>query len=331
MKILVSYFKKHIKTLLLFILFALIFTSVFYLSNLPLDAVFYSFLLCFAAGIMFFALSFLQYKKRHKRLQTLMKTITLSTNGLPAAKDIIEQDYIDLISLVHETLVQTVSDFDGKTSEMTEYYTLWAHQIKTPIAAMRLLLQSEESGASQELLAELFKIEQYAQMVLHYLKLESINSDFAFSHCSLDDILKEVLRKYARQFILKKISLEFRETNQLVLTDKKWLSFVIEQLISNALKYTNEGTIFIYPHPDAPKTLVIEDTGIGIGEQDLPRIFERGFTGYNGHTDKRATGIGLYLCKQVLDKLSHSIAVFSKAGKGTTIYLDLKESGVEIE
>ena len=123
--------------------------------------------------------------------------------------------------------------------------------------------------------------------------------------------------------------MDFQPTNYKVLTDEKWLVFVIEQLLSNAIKYTNKGKISIYPLED--KKLVIEDTGIGISKEDIPRIFDKGFTGYNGRTDKKATGLGLYLCKNILDKLSHKISIESEVGVKTKVILDLAMVNVNIE
>ena len=139
----------------------------------------------------------------------------------------------------------------------------------------------------------------------------------------LDDIVKQAIRKYAKSFIRKKIRLNYKDLNFNVLTDEKWLVFVVEQLLSNALKYTNEGHISIYLDDHLPNTLVIADTGIGIEQEDLPRVFEKGFTGYIGRTDKKSTGIGLYLCKQILNKLSHTITIESQVGKGTKVKIGL--------
>ena len=205
---------------------------------------------------------------------------------------------------------------------MMEYYTLWAHQIKTPIAAMRLLLQSEDTEQNRELLAELFRVEQYVEMVLSYLRLGSTSNDFVIQKYPLESIVRQAVRKYAPLFIRKKIRLELGTLSSEVLTDEKWLCFVVEQLLSNSLKYTPKGTISIREEPG--KVLVIEDTGIGIAQEDLPRIFEKGFTGKNGRSDKRATGLGLYLCRRVLEKLSHRMEIRSQPGKGTQVrlYLD---------
>ena len=118
------------------------------------------------------------------------------------------------------------------------------------------------------------------------------------ANVELDDLIHQAVRKYAPLFIRRKIALQYEDVHCQILTDEKWLEFVLEQVLSNALKYTRKGKIKIYMDPQSPKTLVIEDTGIGIAPEDLPRVFERGYTGYNGRTDKRSTGIGLYLCRQ---------------------------------
>lgn len=160
-------------------------------------------------------------------------------------------------------------------------------------------------------------------MVLQYLRLESMSSDLLLVEYDLADLIRQAVKKYSIIFINKKISLELEEMNCRVLTDEKWLIFVLEQIISNALKYTNQGKISIYLDEHSEKTLIISDTGVGIREEDIKRIFDRGFTGYNGRMDKKSTGIGLYLSQQVLNKLSHVITVTSQVGKGTRVSIDL--------
>jgi signal transduction histidine kinase len=180
------------------------------------------------------------------------------------------------------------------------------------------------------MMEELFKIEQYAEMVLHYLRLDSMSSDMLIQPQDLHTLVKQTLRKYSVLFINSGLSLQLEDFQVSVLSDEKWLSFVLEQIISNSIKYTRKGTISIYMDPDSQKTLVIEDTGMGIRQEDIPRIFDRGFTGYNGRMDKKSTGIGLYLCRQIMNRLSHGIWAESEEGKGTRIYLDLsRDSYVE--
>ncbi len=329
MRIILAYLKRHIKTIVLFGVFSIVFAVVFSLYNLPMEAVSYAVLLCACFGTLFTAFDCWQYYKHHKQLAELLGYITLSVDELPAPIDLLEQDYQRLINAVHNDKVQIASNADNKISDMIDYYTLWAHQIKTPISAMRLLLQSAESEENTELSMELFKIEQYVEMVLQYLRLDSVYTDFVLKKYNLDNIIKQAVRKYAKVFIRKKISLDFTELNCDVLTDEKWLVFVIEQVLFNALKYTNEGKISIYMEPN--KTIIIEDTGIGIQAEDLPRVFEKGFTGYNGRTDKKSTGIGLYLCKRILTKLSHTIAIESEVGKGSKIKIGLDSVNMVVE
>ena len=173
---------------------------------------------------------------------------------------------------------------------MTDFYTLWVHQIKTPIAAARLLLQ-EEKPRPQEIQNELFKVEQYVEMVLGYLRTEDMASDIRFEEMDMDSLIREQI--------------------------------VLGQILSNALKYTKKGKISIYMSKSRPHTLVIEDTGIGIRAEDLPRVFEKGFTGYNGREENRSTGIGLYLCGKIMKRLDHGIRIESELGKGTKVFLEL--------
>jgi signal transduction histidine kinase len=299
----------------------LIFAFVFSLYDLPVEAVGYAALLCAAMGTFYAAAGCLRYFRRHGQLTGLQSRITLSLDGLPVPKDLLEKDYQKLIKILYADKMLFAENEDRERRDMVDYYTLWAHQIKTPIAAMRLLMQSEESERYKELSLELFKIEQYVEMVLQYLRTDSESSDFIIMKHSLDDMVRQAVRKYAKMFIYKKISLDLKGLNREVITDDKWLVFVIEQILSNSLKYTNTGTISIYLEGDS--TLVVEDTGIGIRPEDLPRVFEKGFTGYNGRDDKKSTGIGLYLCKRILTKLSHTIEVESEVGKGTKVKIGL--------
>ena len=194
---------------------------------------------------------------------------------------------------------------------------------------MDLLLQEDDSPHRGELEMELLKIGQYVEMVLSYLRLDSDSTAYVLREYPLDDILRQAVRKFAKMFILKKITLDFQETGKTVLTDEKWLLFVVEQVLSNALKYTPAGgTIRIYGDG---ATVVIADNGIGIREEDQARVFEKGFTGYNGRADKKSTGIGLYLCRQVMDRLNHGISLTSRPGQGTLVRLDLSREWRMVE
>ena len=298
MRLLGAYLLRQKKLLLLLIGSLAIFAAVFSLYDLPLEPIFYAAVLCLVLGAALFAVSFALFLHRHR--------------------DLLEADYQELLRTLSSNRAALAMETANRLQDMTDYYTLWAHQIKTPIAAMHLLLQE---SPRPELEGELLKIEQYVEMVLGYLRLGSGSTDYLFRSCSLDGLVRQAARKYARLFILKKIALDFQETGRTVLTDEKWLSFVLEQLLSNAVKYTpSGGRVRVYGDGE---TLVISDNGIGIQPEDLPRVFEKGFTGFNGREDKKSTGIGLYLCRQVADRLNHGISITSRPGQGTLVRLDL--------
>ena len=176
---------------------------------------------------------------------------------------------------------------------------------------------------------ELRRIEQYVEMVLCYLRLDSNSTDYVIREYDLDEIVKQAVRRHAATFIRKKLRLEYEPLGARVVTDEKWLLFVIDQVLSNALKYTNEGGIAITL--ETPKTLCIRDTGIGIAPEDLPRIFEKGYTGDNGRSDKKASGIGMYLCSRICANLGHGISITSTPGQGTEVRIDLKNTELEVE
>lgn len=318
---LLAYLKRQSKLLLLLAGASCIFAAVFFLYGLPVEAVAYAGVLCLALGLVLFAAGYSRFLRRHRELQGLLRRSSEPVLPLPSPNGLLEEDYQALLQAVCADRVHLTAQNRDRLEDMTDYYTLWAHQIKTPIAAARLLLQGEDASNRPELEVELLKIEQYVEMVLGYLRLDSDSTDYVLRDTELDGVLRQAVRKFAKQFILKKISLDFRETHRKVLTDEKWLLFVVEQILSNALKYTPAGgCIRLYGDGE---TLVIADNGIGIQAEDLPRVFEKGFTGYNGRQDKKSTGIGLYLCRRVMDRLNHGISITSRPGRGTLVRLDL--------
>lgn len=247
---------------------------------------------------------------------------------LPKIESIDEADYQKLI----RSLTEEISDIEYKSSmkyrDMIDYYTVWAHQIKTPIASMHITLQNEDTPLSRRLSSELFRIEQYVEMVLAFLRLDSTSTDYVFKEHDLDEIVRESIKRFSTEFIERKIKLQYSPSDKKIITDEKWLSFVIEQLLSNALKYTREGSIKIYSDK---QYLCIEDTGIGIAPEDLPRIFEKGYTGGNGRINSKASGLGLYLCKRICDNLGIGIIARSEIDNGTVILLDLEQYELRTE
>lgn len=322
MSLFFQYVKCHKKTLLLYIVCVVTFAVVFFLSRSSLDAVLYGALLCAISTAFFTVYDFYHFSRQHKRLICLQKSIDSEIDHLPEPRSMIDKDYTDLLVELHRLRRQLESQFHIKQKELKDYFSLWVHQVKTPISAIDLLLQSKGTAADKTdkaIRRELFNVEEYVSMAMSYVRIGDMAADFVFEETPLDDLIKETLKKYAPVFIGKKVAVNYRETAVTVVTDKKWCLTVLAQILSNALKYTPEnGTIFIYV---TDEKLFIEDTGIGIKPEDLPRVFQKGFTGYNGRQYSKSTGQGLYLCKTIMDRLSHNIAISSDA-EGTRVMLD---------
>lgn len=328
MRIVLSYLRSRLWALLAACGFGAVFAAVFYLYRLPVAAVGYALLLCLFPAAPIAAIDFLAFRKRHNLLRALIGDVGLTLDGLPEPCSQTEADYQALLRALFSDRAHLRDDMERGYRDLADYYTLWAHQIKTPIAAMRLILQTE-GESSPELAEQLQRIEQYVEMALCYLRLGSESTDYVIRKTDLEALVKSCARKYAGQFIRKKLRFEFQPFRAEVLTDEKWLSFVVEQLLSNAVKYTKSGGVFVCF--EAPATLVIRDTGIGIAPEDLPRVFEKGYTGLNGRADKRATGIGLHLVRRILGKLGHGIKIESEPGFGTTVRLSLDARRLDFE
>ena len=301
----------------------LIFAVSFALYGLPLGAVLYPAALCAAAGGIILLLSLRKSRAVCQELSLMQHHPADLPDELPAAQSPQEQAYQALLLALHADRQKLKSDMNARYHDMTEYYTVWAHQIKTPIAAMRLALQNEDTPLSRRLTGEVGRVEQYVQMALTYLRLGSDSSDYVIRSCALDNIVRPAVRRFAGEFIQRKIQLNYQMLNYTVITDEKWLGFVVEQVLSNALKYTPQGSVSIYMEPDG--VLCIRDTGIGVAPEDLPRVFEKGYTGYNGRSHRKASGLGLYLCREILTRLGHSVSAESQVDHGTTIRIDLRQ------
>lgn len=282
---------------------------------------------------------FLGYSSKVKALSNALERPVEEQAQLPEATDDVEILYHRLLE--NQSIARSESESSAaiRQSQMRDYYSMWVHQIKTPISAMKLLLEAEreelgqlicDDEQSQCLLSdnmdsfedELFRIEEYVSMALQYQRVSSTENDFVLEKVSVDGVIRDTIKKYAKIMIRRHIGMNYSGTVQEVYTDGKWLAFILEQLLSNAIKYTLQGFVKIETAKEANRFFItIKDTGIGIKAEDLPRVFEKGYTGYNGHADKKATGIGLYLCRQMADKLGHTIRMESEIGKGTKVWI----------
>lgn len=328
------------KSFLMALVCSAIFAFTFWMYGITVAAVLYPALVCMVIMAAAFAIMACSEYGKWKNMQEILQRAVgddiefikiLDTNDIRKQMnsiDSIQNELFEMIVRLKSGGMRLEDTMSTKYADMVDYYTMWVHQIKTPIASMHLILQKEDSEDARRLRAELLRVEQYVQMVLCFLRLDSDFTDYVIKEYRVDDIIRPAVRRLAPQFIMKKLALEYDPADTIVLTDEKWLGFVVEQVLSNAVKYTATGSIRIECDGDS---LMISDTGIGIAPEDLPRIFDRGYTGFNGRTDRKASGIGLYLCRRICDNLGHSIEAKSVPGQGTTITIGLGRNKLEVE
>ena len=380
MRLLFLYLKNKKSNIIQVVLAYVVLLLVIWLYNLPYyEALSFGIELYGALYIVYLIYDYSVFADKIRTLERNIKTDDIQNIALPDKKNDVEALYADIIIKLHEQKRKQYDAGVEASRNLKDYYACWAHQIKTPIAAAKLIIQSlddvvrnlennslgnsynesydehyddfknNESNEKNddndlekldrklnELSHEMFRIEFYTDAVMDYLRLEDISSDYEFKLCRLDVAVKKVVKKFAPQFIGRHISLHIEQIEDSVCTDSKWLGFIIEQLISNAVKYSKDGgSVRIYTlhgtgdikknSKDDSLQLVIEDTGIGINEEDIPRIMERGFTGYNGRLDRKSSGIGLYLCRKAADRLGFVITFDASYKNGTRVVIDMTQ------
>jgi signal transduction histidine kinase len=308
------------------LLAVIVFPFFEYLLNISWLDWIYSVLLYLAIMLIYLVYDFYHFAKKYRKLKNICDNVTINIQDIPEERNPYEAKYNEIIHNLYEVIHDTLNQIDKQNTENLEYYTLWIHQIKTPIAAIYLVLQNMEDIPQKAVFEqELFKIEQYVDLALQFVKIGTIESDLIIDQYPLGDIIRQSIRKYSVLFIHKGIGINLQGCDQLVITDSKWFAFILEQIFSNAVKYTNEGSIQIYTRETEKGIyLTVEDSGIGIKKEDMKRIFEKGYTGFNGRVDKKASGIGLYLVKKVAAALGHDISIESEVSKGTKVHIYIK-------
>lgn len=339
MKDFIAYIRENIRWLAVILCIALTAAATMLLNEIPVVEIAYGLLLCFFITIVALAVGYGRHYSSFRQLEKMQENIVVESDVMKTPEYMYERQYQNCVRTLAKENNRIRNEMLNRQQDMTEYYSMWVHQVKTPIAALKLLIdedmavyvESENTDGydthvinERQKRNELFRIEEYIDMALQYTRLGAQTNDFVIERILLDEVIKNSIHKYAKQFIYKKLNLNYESNYIMAVTDKKWLGFVIDQLLSNAIKYTKQGSITIQMEQitdtsGESASIIIEDTGIGISAEDLPRICEKGYTGYNGHADKHSTGIGLYLCKEILDKLGHSIAITSEVGKGTRV------------
>ena len=236
----------------------------------------------------------------------------------------------NILKITDKSMHEEINKYKYANEEHKEYMDMWVHEVKTPIASSKLIIENNKNDVTLNLLEELEKIEGFVEQVLYYSKISNVEKDYIVREFPIINSINNVIRKNKKYFREKRIALNVDENiNDIVFTDTKWFEFILNQIIGNSIKYCkrNEGLIKIYSkEKENSITLFIEDNGVGIDCKDIDKVFEKGFTGKNGRNNEKSTGMGLYITKKLCDKLSLGINISSKINEGTVVSITFPKS-----
>lgn len=325
--ILRQYLKDRRKVLCVFGIFVICFFFLYFLYDVRLEPAFYTLFLMMLFALPFIVQDIRRYYKTISKIAEIAHSDFDDNFDLPMANGLIEQCYQAEIKSIVQAWKADRAAWRKAAAERDDYYTLWTHQIKSPLYSMDLMLQTQDM-VPQKWRIELLKVSQYVEMALKYLQLENQSADIYLSQVPVLPLVQEAVKKYSGMFIAKKLRVELKDLDGAILTDQKWFSFMLEQLISNAVKYTEQGGVTI--SQPSPSQICVSDTGIGISDSDLPLIFEKGYSGFNGRIQKKSSGCGLYLCRKIAKLLGCSLSVTSKLNHGTTVIITLPQADFSV-
>lgn len=324
-----KYIKDKRYLILFFLIIMLFISTVVYVDDtvkIRFDNILYINLVSWILFDTYLILEFMYLKNYYKTLDELVENqIEEIHTSLPQGKTQEQNKYNDIIKKVYKYQNEKIEKLYIDKIENMDFITSWVHEIKTPIAVTRLTIESSSGKPMEEFIGsieeELRKIDNYVEQALYYSKIDDFSKDYFINEIELEKVMKEIIKKNAKTFIGKRISLDMHDIDYSILTDKKWLLFIIDQVISNSLKYTETGgKIEISGEKDEKeKRLTIKDNGTGIKPEDINRVFNKGFTGYNGRIYNKSTGMGLYLAKKMCNKLGHDISIESEYEKYTKV------------
>ncbi|MGL5752726.1 MAG: sensor histidine kinase, partial [Paraclostridium sp.] len=284
------------------------------------------FIIWFGPLISYILIDYIKWKKYINNINGILDNLDkkyLLPEVIDDANFLVGEEINYILSVLSKDMHENVKVFKTMQEEYREYIESWVHEIKTPIASTKLVIENNENEVTKKIDSQLDKIDNFVEQVLYYAKSDEVEKDYIIKKLSLDKVIKNVVRRNYKDFISKKISLQLNiGEDEVVYSDAKWLEFIINQILGNAIKYskTKNGVIKITSKKEKNYVvLIIEDNGVGIIERDINRVFEKGFTGENGRVFGKSTGMGLYICKRLCDKLGLGLNVDSKLEIGTKV------------
>lgn len=330
---LTNYLKDHLLSIIIYLLTTLFVGFSLWCLKTNTYLITQIILLLISSGIIIIFFEFQRTNKFFKQVNNNLKGLDKKylVQELIDIPDFYEgQILFDLFADINKSMLDHVNLYKHTMEGFKEYIELWVHEIKIPLASTRLIIENESNLNTRAIEAEIKRVENYVEQVLFYARNENVEKDYLIRMSNLDRIIKNVVKENRKEFIYKKINLKYDSINIEVYTDMKWLEFILNQIIANSIKYSKEDAyINIYVQEEKNKViLIIEDNGIGIKPQDINRVFDKGFTGENGRHIYNSTGMGLYLCKSLCEKLHHQIYIDSINEQGVKVYIEFPKSSM---
>ncbi|MBZ9632746.1 sensor histidine kinase [Clostridium sp. FP1] len=324
-----NFLRDRIFLILFYFMLMIFISSVVYFNNvvkISIENIVYINIVGFIMFILYLIFEYIKNKRYYDVIKYIIENQEEnSINSLPKSLNYEQKLYGELLMKVNEEFNLKINELYEAKKENADFINSWVHEIKTPISACRLVIENSAYKSKEETLSnledEIDHIENYVEQALYYSRLDSFSKDYLINEINMHSLIMGVVKKHAKEFIGKKIKIEINDLEFTIDSDKKWLFFILDQILSNSLKYTgSNGLIKISGTLNLNgKQLIIEDNGIGIKAEDIQRVFDKGFTGYNGREDFKATGMGLYLSKNLATKLGHHITIESKPSKFTRV------------
>lgn len=303
----------------------IIVATLMYFSNVSTVVIFMTWCIWFLPLLIYIIIEYIKYKKYFDNIENVLKSLDkkyLLPEVIEEPNSIIGEEVNDILKEISRDMHEQVKYYRNMQEEYREYIEMWVHEIKTPIASSKLLIENNYNGLTRKIDIQIDRIENFVEQVLYYSRSDEVGKDYIIKKVELLPLVKNVIRKNQRDFISKRIRLQLGELNEVVYSDSKWIEFILNQILINSIKYSKgkDDKIQI-ESKEISNTVVltIEDEGVGIIERDLDRVFEKGFTGENGRKFGKSTGIGLYLCKKLCNKLGLGLEIQSKVNVGTKI------------
>jgi len=319
-----------ISNMLLFIVLAVIMVII----NVNFIIILFVFCIWFLPLISYMALEFIKYKNYYDEINNILENLDkkyLLPEVMKEANFIQGEKLNSILKEISRDMHENVKYYKDMQVEYKEYIETWVHEIKTPIASTKLIIENNRDKVTNKIDFQIDRIEGFVEQVLYYSRSDDVSKDYIIKQINLDNVVRNVVKRNYRDFIHKKIKLDIKNINEIVYSDSKWTEFIINQIIGNSIKYSSskEPMISIYSIKKANSVmLIIEDNGVGIIDKDINRVFEKGFTGENGRKFSKSTGMGLYLCEKLCSKLGLKITIDSEVNKGTKVTLIFPLSGM---